>query len=196
MTTRFIQLVGSGGALTLLAGVCFAQTTFFSEDFDERTTGVLHNQNAWAAHRQNDAQVQSATRFAGTQAALVATNAVVWHNFSDATATNVWIDFYAYVTHPTDDSAPDLNGSVAGAFFVGTHGVIHALSNTTWVTMATTVPSNTWRRFTVNLDYNSSDWSLYVASDVPNALSSVVATNLKFTSSSTNTYFKRFRMKN
>ena len=221
MTTRFIQLRGSSrtrsprsGAsfestphwragpvallcgLVLLVGVCLADNTFFTEDFDDRTTGVLHNQNEWAAHRQNDAQVQTATKFAGAKAALVATNAVVWHNFSDDTATNVWIDFYAYVTHPADNSAPSLDGSVAGAFFVGTNGVIHALSNTTWVTTGTTVPSNTWRRFTVNLDYSKSDWSLYIASDVPNALSSAVATNLKFTSSSTNVFFKKFRVKN
>ncbi|MBT3295997.1 MAG: hypothetical protein HN919_01465 [Verrucomicrobia bacterium] len=221
MTTRFIQLRGSGRArsprsgagseftphwrvgsvalvcaLALLAGVSLADKTFFTEDFDTRATGLLHNQNEWVAHRQNDAQVQAATKYAGSKAALVATNAVVWRNFSDTTATNVWIDFYAYVTHPTDNSAPSLDGSVAGAFFVGTNGVIHALSNTTWVATATTVRSNSWRRFTVNLDYATSNWALHVASDIPNAIASVVATNLKFSSSSTNAYFKTFRIRN
>jgi hypothetical protein len=36
------------------------------------------------------------------------------------------------------------------------------------------VPSNTWRRYTVNLDYPAQRWSLFLASEVPNALAVAV----------------------
>jgi hypothetical protein len=184
------------GVATALAQGALAQAPLFTETFDDRAEGVLHNQNSWNAQQQNDAQVQADQKYAGTQAGLIATNTVVWRHFNDDTATNVWVDFYAYVTYPADASAPSLNGSVAGAFYIDDGGEIHAKSNATWVATGTTVPENTWRRFSVNLDYAASNWMLYVAGDQPNALATAVATNLAFTSSATNRYFRRFRVKN
>jgi len=182
--------------LGLLPALCPAQSAYFTETFEDHAEGLLHERNDWQAQDQNDARVQSSVTFAGERAGLVATNAVVWQNFDDNSATNVWVDFYAYVTHPEDDDPPQLAGSVAGAFYIDSGGQIRARSNTTWVATGFTVPENVWRRFSVNLNYVTSNWMLYVAGDVPNALAEIVATNLAFTGSSTNTYFRAFRIKN
>ncbi len=210
MKTQDRQLFGSGRArspsgaapavcifaLLLCASYVSAQAPYFTETFEDVSVGVLHNQDSWQAQQQNDAQVQTAVKFAGAQAGLVTTNAVLWRNFENSNATNVWVDFYAYIRYPADNSEPSLNGSVAGAFYIDSAGEIRARSNTTWVATGTTVPENTWRRFSVNLDYATSNWMLYVASNTNNALATAVATNLAFTGSSTNQYFRRFRVKN
>ncbi|NQT91782.1 MAG: hypothetical protein HQ559_03400 [Lentisphaerae bacterium] len=181
------------GAVALSA---VAETVPFIETFDDRDTGVLHNQHGWQARKQNDARVQTTTKFAGAKAGLVETNSIVWNTFTNSNATNVWIDFYGRMSYPTNDTAPALTGSVTAAFFVGTTGQIWAVSNDTWVTLNHTIPSNTWRRFSVHLDYGNSRWELHVAGDEPNTLSTPVATNLVFSASSTNEYFKTFRVKN
>lgn len=184
--------------VSVLAGVLLAvaETVPFIETFDDRDTGVLHDQHGWQARKQNDARVQTDTTFAGTKAGLVETNSMVWNTFTNSSATNVWIDFYGRVSYPVDDTTPALTGSVAAAFFVGTTGQLWAVSNDTWVTLAHTIPSNTWRRFSVHLDYGNSRWELHVADDQPNTLATPVATNLAFSASSTNTYLKAFRVRN
>ena len=115
---------------------------------------------------------------------------------SRTTATNVWIDFYARVPHPTNSTPPVISTNAVAAFYVAGDGSVRAISNNTWVTLNYTVPSNTWYRFTVNLDYTTSNWSIHAADSVPNALATTVATNLKFQATATNTYFHRFRIKN
>lgn len=168
----------------------------FMESFDDVPDVLLHNHNAWQSRQQNDAQAQAATVFAGAKAGVVATNALLWRNFNDADATNVWIDFYGWQEYPEDSDPPELAGSVAASFFVGMDGKIHATSNANWVALNCTVPSNAWRRFTVNLDYKASRWSLYVADEVPNRVATPIALDLPFFSQSTNTYFSTFRVKN
>jgi hypothetical protein len=169
----------------------------FSETFDAMNVGSLHGQNDWKADRQSDARVQASTVYAGAQAGLMGTNTLVWQSFTNSAATNVWVDYYSRISYPADATPPTLTGSVAAAFFVTDTGSIKALSNTTWVTFGSyTVPNGSWQRFSVNLDYQSSKWGLYVAGDIPNELSTMIATNLAFSSSSTNTYFKVFKVKN
>lgn len=184
------------GAAALMAAAALAGDLPFIESFETQTSVVLHNHNDWRARRQQDAQVQGNVVFAGSQAGVVATNALLWQNFGDATATNVWIDFYARQQHPPNNDPPELAGSVAAAFYVGTDGKIRAISNATWVTLDVTVPSNAWRRYTVNLDYGAQEWSLYVADEVPNRLATAVAEGLKFRTGSTNAYLQTFRVKN
>lgn len=187
------------GVLVLSAVVlsAVAETVPFIETFDDRETGVLHDQHGWQARKQNDARVQTATTFAGAKAGLVETNSIVWNTFTNANATNVWIDFYARMEYPTNDTAPTLTGSVAAAFFVGTTGQVWAVSNDTWISLTHAgIPSNTWRRFSVHLDYGNSRWELHVADDEPNTLSTPLATNLAFSANSTNAYLKAFRVKN
>jgi hypothetical protein len=173
-----------------------AQGVPFIESFDSLDSGALHNQNDWSARHQNDAQVESSTVYAGGNAATLGTNTVVWHDFTDSTATNVWVDFYARSAYPTNSSVPSLTGSVAAAFYIDKDGAIVAVSNNTWVTLNYTVSSNEWHRFSVNLDYQNKKWSIFAADDTPNKLSTIVATNLAFSASSTNEYFHRFRVKN
>ena len=182
--------------LTSVSTAAYAADLPFVETFDDTPDVLLHNYREWNAQQQSDAQAQQAVKYAGPQAAVVSTNAMLWQNFNDATATNVWIDFYGHQEHPDDNAPPDLQGSVAACFFVGVGGVIHVTSNATWVPVSYTVPNNAWRRFSVNLDYTTSTWSLYAADDVPNRLSTAVAVDLPFYTSSTNTYFRRFRVKN
>lgn len=184
------------GAL-LAAGSAQAQSLPFSDTFDGSPVGSLDGQNGWNALRQNDAQVQTATVFAGSGAVVVSTNATVSHAFSSLVATNVWVDFCARPPKPPDNGNPALAGSVAAAFFLGNDGKLRAVSNTTWVALnAVTLQPDQWYRFSVNLNYRASKWALYVANSTPNALATVVATNLAFSSSNTNTYFRRFRIRN
>ncbi len=185
-------------ALLLACSWAHTQSVPFKEPFDEATVGPLHDQNSWIATPQRDANVQTGTVYGGTQGALMTTNALVSHEFSSPNATNVWIDYYARVPYPGDDADPVLTNSVAAAFFITSLGSVKAISNSTWVTISAdgAIPENTWRRFTVHVDYDNRVWGLYVAGSTPNALSTTLATNLAFSASSTNTYLHRFRIKN
>ncbi len=175
----------------------FAGDVPFAETFDTLNVGSLHNQNNWQTKQQSDARVQNSTVYAGAQAGLMGTNTVVWQSFTNSAATNVWVDYYARVTYPADSTPPTLTGSVAAVFFVTDTGSIKALSNDTWLTFSSyTVPDGSWQRFSVNLNYTTKKWALYAANDTPNSLSTTIATNLAFSSKSTNTYFKVFRIKN
>ncbi|MDA0989175.1 MAG: hypothetical protein O3A51_00295 [Verrucomicrobia bacterium] len=155
-----LRLWGWVSAITVLAIVAMAGDVPFMEPFDDNPDARLHNYRTWQARRQQDAQTQQSVVFAGTKAAVIATNALLSQPFSDVTATNVWVDFYGWQHYPTSNVPPELQGSIAASFFVGADGMIRATSNSTWVTLNYTVPSNSWRRFTVNLDYVSSIWSL------------------------------------
>lgn len=185
------------GLLTLgLVSACWAQEVPFQEGFDDLDTGVLDGQNDWHAYRRNDMRVQTGTVQAGTKAGTLTTNATVWREFSDETATDVWIDFYARCPRPTDSTPPVLTNSVAAAFYVDENGGIRAVSNEAWVVLDYTVPTNEWRRFSVHLDYAAQQWELHVADATPNAMATPLATNLAFSSLSTNTYFRVFRIRN
>ena len=191
------NIIGIG----LLLSICWAvfaaaQDVPFVEPFDSLNSGSLHGQNGWSAQEQSAAQVTNSVTYAGGQSAMLGTNTVAWHDFTDSAATNVWVDFYARSAYPTNSSTPSLTGSVAAAFFIDKDGAIVAISNATWVTLSYTVSSNEWHRFSVNLDYVNEKWSIFEADDTPNKLSTIVATNLAFSSSSTNAYFRRFRVKN
>ena len=195
----WVRAIGAAAIVAMVSGLSHrtgAADLPFVEDFASRSEGVLHGQNQWQADRQNDAQVQTSIAYDGSKATVVSTNATVWRDFGDADATNVWIDFYARVPHPTNSTPPVVSSNAVAAFYVAADGGIRAISNDTWVTTGTTIPSNTWYRFTVNLDYGASNWSLYAVDDTPSKLATPVATNLKFQTTATNTYFHRFRIKN
>jgi hypothetical protein len=193
---RWVLAAACVAAALRLATTAWAQSLPFAEPFDDRAAGALHNQNQWTAQRQNDAQVQTNTVYGGTQAAAITTNAMAWHDFSDSSGTNVWVDFYARASYPANAAPPVLTGSVAAAFFINQAGVVQATSNGSWVALNCTVPASVWRRFTVHLDYVSQTWDLYVADETPNRLSTKVAESIPFSSLNTNTYFRRFRVKN
>lgn len=85
--------------------------------------------------------------------------------------------------------------AVAG-LYVNHTGELIALSNQTWVGLGYTLSSNQWYRLTVRLDYVAQRWAVYGTDGTPNKLSQMIATNLTFSSTSTNTYLHRFRVKN
>jgi len=183
-------------AIAMAAPCSRAGDILFAENFDSLTPGNVHNQNSWVSEPTTNAQVQSAIKFAGAQAASIGTNGWVRRQFSDATATNVWVDFRAYVDWPDSAATPYLDTLDGGGFYVASNGVLHVWSNTAWVSTSTTVPENVWHRFSVNIDYASSNWALYVANDVPGALSSPVATGLPFSPTATNDYLTRVTFEN
>lgn len=178
------------------AATAGAQDVPFADGFESHDTGPLHGSGNWRARRQNDAQVQQSTVFAGTRAGTVATNTMMWHAFTNSASTNVWFDFYARVPHAPDNDAPSLTNSTAACFYVGADGKVRAISNDTWVVLDHVVPADTWQRFSVHLDYKTERWQLHVAGSTSGALATPVATNLAFSASSTNTYLRNVRIRN
>ena len=183
--------------LGLLAPLLRAEDVPFVETFEDRSVGYLKGQRNWGVTPREDVQVQRATVYAGNKAGVVGTNSIMTQFFSDPAATNVWVDFYARVSPRTPAEQPALRKDAVAGFYFDASGHIVARSNETWVTLSSvTIPAGAWRRFTINIDYNSETWGIYVAGDTPNELTTPVATNLSFTAGATNTYFRRFSVKN
>lgn len=142
-------------------------------------------------------QVQTAVVFAGQKAGVVGRDSMLRRTFQGAGETNVWIDFYARFQPRAYDLAPIPSDDAVASFYFNSSGKVVAYSNSTWVTLNSfTMPANAWRRFTVNLDYIGSNWAIYAAGNVPNELSTPVATNLAFAAGVTNKVFTQFRVKN
>jgi hypothetical protein len=167
----------------------------FVENFDNKSLGGLNMINDWLTSPIDEVEVQSDVSYRGGKA-LRLNEATAWHGFEDASATNVWVDFYAMpVQRASDPTMPD---AATAGFYVNTSGRIVAYSNTTWVTLsdAVTISADTWYRFTLNLDYDARKWGIYVASDAANALSTTLVTNLTMNNAASSTNFTSFRMKN
>ncbi len=158
------------------------------DNFDQLTPGDLNGQNGWQSEPSNNVQVQSAIAFSAGQAVRVDEGGLVQRAFTDDAATNVWVDFRAYIDWPEESGGPTLDSRDGGGFYIAQYGVLRVWSNTTWVSTSTVVPEGVWHRFTLHMDYASSSWALYVANDVPNALSVPVATGLPFSPTATNTF--------
>lgn len=167
----------------------------FLENFDNKSLGGLNMINDWLTSPLDDVSVQTDISFRGGKA-LRLNEATVWHGFDDATATNVWIDFYAMPVQRA--SSPTMPSGATAGFYVNTSGRVVAYSNATWVTLtdAVTITADTWYRFTLNVDYDADTWGIYVADDTPNILATTLATNLVLKSGTTNASIRSFRMKN
>jgi hypothetical protein len=152
----------------------------YTESFETLTAGALDGQSNWNA--AGGVTVQSGTVYSGNRAVRLAGGSA-WHGLQPALGTNVWVDWYALPTRRSAAPADivDLNWNATAAFYVDGSGHVVARSNVTWVTCsAVTVPSNAWTRFSVHLDYANHTWSLTAADSSPNAVGSVVASNLPF----------------
>lgn len=189
-------VVGCAISLLISALGSHAGELIFTEDFDSHDTGDLDGQNEWSGSPTNTPQVQTNIAFAGSQAVSIATNAMAWRTFADPTATNIWVDFFMRAEWPSSGTEPSLDAFDAGGFYIGLDGAVRVSSNSTWVTTSTDIPANEWRRFTANIDYATSSWSLYVASEVPNTLSSPVATGLRFNPTATNSHLTQIVFEN
>jgi hypothetical protein len=171
------------------------------ENFDALPLGELAQENGWVTDPSAGVVVQGADSFRGGQAVSVV-GADIAATVTDSTATNVWVDFYTMPILGGSNAVPTNAGAAlffdGGALFFDTDGYFVVLSNATWVTMDHISPVSTglWYRISINIDYDSRTWGLYVADDTPNKLSTVVATNLAFQSGHTNTSFSRFEAMN
>ena len=169
----------------------------FVETFESMSAGSLDGKADWSAIPQANAQVQTTTVYAGDKACILGSNTMISRSFPGDGETNVWIDFCARLQPRAFSLQPRLSDDAVAGFYFDQSGHIVARSNDTWVTLTGfTIPSNTWQRFSINLDYNASSWAIFVAGDIPNELATAVATNLAFTSTATNTCFHSFRVKN
>ena len=130
----------------------------FVETFEDRTIGDLDGQYGWDAQ---DAEVQSANAYAGTQAGSV-TSATGYarHTFAGA-ETDVWTDL---LVQPVFDGGSTTNPPAGSsfAFYVNGGGNVVVYNGTSTQTLATTVIENEWTRFAVHSDYNATNWALYV----------------------------------
>lgn len=196
MNGRATHLI-AGLLLSGCASAAMAETALFVDNFESRSVGSLAGQGGWAAQPAGRAQAQTAIRHAGEKGAQVGTGAMISRAAPDATATNVWVDFYArtqprHVTRP-----PCLAADAVAGFYLATNGWIVAHSNLTWVTNANyKVRPNEWFRFSVNLNYKTRRWAIHVATNVQNRAGVPVATNLAFAAGVTNRHFQAFRVKN
>ena len=192
--TLLLCLVGLPSMLQATNTLPFVETFEDSPSYMANSNGTVHGQHGWeATPTTNWVLVQTNTVYAGTRAAMIATNASMWHSFSGVT-DNVWIDFYAIPVRGT--TTPTITNDVA-VFYVNTDGHVVARSTNQWIELdAYDVPTNEWTRFTVYLDYSISNWHIYAAGDTPNELSTMLSTNLSFSSTGTNTYFTNFKVEN
>lgn len=130
----------------------------FFETFEDRTIGDLDGQYGWDAQ---DAEVQSANAYAGTQAGSV-TSATGYarHPFA-GTETDVWTEM---LVQPVFDGGSTTNPPAGSsfAFYVNGGGNVVVYNGTSTQTLATTVIENEWTRFAVHSDYNATNWALYV----------------------------------
>jgi len=176
----------------------FTETFEDSPAYMANTLGTWPVQHGWRASPAAYAQVQSSVVYGGSKAGSTSNN-ILYHAFLGSPATNVWVDFYAIPQRRAlAGTLPQnlCNSNSTTAFYVNDAGNVVVLSNTTWLAVATNyvIPTNTWVRFSINLNYASSNWSLYVAGSVSNAMATNLAQNLAFQGSATNTTFGMFRV--
>jgi hypothetical protein len=182
-------LVGLG--VVLMAMPVFSADQLIVESFDALALGPLEQTNGWVTAPSTSVVVQGYTMWQGGQA-LSVVDADITVSFTNSTATNVWLDFYAMPEFGTHRASPT---DMAGELYVNTNGYFVVSSNATWVTMDHISPLSTgrWYRISINVNCDSRRWELYVADDTTNKLSTAVATNLVFHPASTNASLRRFR---
>ena len=191
-----VPVMAGLAAMLFVAGLV-AETLPFVDNFEGRAQGILDGQGDWLGLPDTNVQVQTSTVYAGDRAMVVGRNSLAQMVSSTPNATNVWIDFAAYVQPHPFNLQPRLREDSVSGFYFNSFGNIVAWSNNTWVTLsAYTVPTNAWQRFTINLNYKTREWGIYIAGSTPNTFATPVATNLAFNISVTNAYFKKFTIRN
>lgn len=81
-------------------------------------------------------------------------------NVSGADPIVWWFSYAKVRAHSTE---PTMVATDAAAFYVNTAGQLMASSNTEFVAVASNVPTNSWVKFGVRLDYDNNVWDLYMA---------------------------------
>lgn len=110
--------------------------------------------------------VQASDYIEGTRALTLSTGSV--HvSINDSLATNVWVEIYSKPQPYAADPPADLDSSQVAGFLLATNGDLKAWSNNMWITCntVTNVATNAWMGFAVHLDYNASNYDLYVSTN-------------------------------
>ena len=173
-----------------------AGTMPYDQDFESLNSGNLDGQDGWVGSPVADVAVEAGAGFGGGKAAVIQATAVTYQGFTNTLGTNIWVEFYTKFTVRAEN--PSLENDAAVAFYAKNDGYIYAISNTSWVALTnTTVGTADWYRVTLNLDYISSNWSIYISGNGTNTLAATLAENLKFYDrTATNRYIRRFKVGN
>ncbi len=158
----------------------------FTETFDSLTLGAINGQNSWTSTPTNYVSVQTNAYYYGTKAVKI-TNSIMTRAIEANTSTNVWIDFYTWGPRRNPSSYPAPSNRTTIAFFVNSNGYVVARNGSSWNICSNFVVSKTaWTRFTMNLNYTSDKWSIYACDSTQNKISTLLASNLSFNTTSTN----------
>ena len=131
----------------------------FTENFNGLALGNLAGTNGWQGEDavvQNDVTYDSSLKAGG----ITSTTGRAFHQFS-GTESNVWTDLYIQPVFGDDTTTNPPAGSTF-AFFVNTASNVVVYDGTSMVTTTATVVEHAWTRFTVNSDYASETWDLYL----------------------------------
>lgn len=141
----------------------------FVETFETLSLGDLQGQHGWGVLPDAAGYVQGLIA-RGSQAAGVTNRASggtgrLTHVFDDSAATNqVWTDCYVQpVFNGTADITPAANATVV--FYARTntgHLVVYDGTNALVLTTKPAVTPGAWTRFTIQADYASKTWSLWM----------------------------------
>jgi hypothetical protein len=153
----------------------------FVEYFETRTLAPvsIFGQLGWNAEPQPSMAVQQAIKYQGNNALQMSGYGFAGHTFNAAMATNVWTHMVmkpVLVTATQGEITNFLSPSATVAFYVDTNGWVNAYSNNQLVRLTNildgvggvvatyeALTNNVWARFVANSDYNSKQWSLYLA---------------------------------
>ncbi len=154
----------------------------FVDSFEQLGVTRIHNINRWSTdHTDSYAWAKAGDGFAGSKG-IKLSYAEAWHGVTNTTATNAWIDLCLKPIRHEIATPPPLGSNTTAAFYINASGYIVARSNDTWVTLSSgsPIPTGVWQRVTMNLDYQTDTWSLYLVGDTPNMFSERIGHALGF----------------
>lgn len=131
----------------------------FTEDFESRTLSDLDGQNGW---RATNTVVE--TEIAVTnQTGSIATESGYAEQSFFGRETNVWTDMRVQPVFCPDE--PNMDPEATVGLYFNTNGNPVAYNGLVPVTLSNaTVTAGTWTRVTINSDYASRTWALYIDS--------------------------------
>jgi len=130
----------------------------FSEPFEASTLGALDGQRGWSA---DGVEVQTNVTHGGSgqAAAITSEQGSLEHQFNNA-MQHVWTDMRMRVVQMQE--LPEIPTNIATAFFVATNSHVMVCDGTNVVSSGLTAAEGEWARFTVESDYATATWWLYV----------------------------------
>ena len=183
-------------AILWLSTVCVSASTLLLEPFeaaDGVTTGPVNGQHGWLSDGGTTADIQSGMVQSGSQA-LEIREAQVSNSLYSSNST-VWVEFYARISALPETPYTLTNGNTVAAFCVDTNGYLVVYDGTSPIVSDTQMPLNTWTRFNLYCNWETSKWALYInGTNVANGLSffssiSETIANISIANNSTNSAY-------